>query len=202
MLLDAEAERVLRARAKHELRGRMRSLRATIPRGALDLRSERIVERVLGSARWAAASAVALFSPLLDRGEVDVRPLDAAARARGLTVLWPCLDGEQPALRACALDALEDRGHRFAEPPDDAPLGPTAPGLLVVVPALAFDGEGHRIGYGAGFYDRLLEGLGARATAIGVAYDFQLVAEVPVLPGDVAVAEVVTDARSIEPPAR
>lgn len=66
---------------------------------------------------------------------------------------------------------------------------------LVIVPAVAFDRKGNRIGRGKGYYDRLLSS--CRAITIGVGYDFQLVDEIDAEPHDVAVDFVVTDHNGI-----
>jgi 5-formyltetrahydrofolate cyclo-ligase len=58
------------------------------------------------------------------------------------------------------------------------------------VPAVAFDKDGNRLGRGKGFYDRLLNH--TKAVKIGVAYDFQLVDEIPVEPHDIPVDRVIT----------
>jgi 5-formyltetrahydrofolate cyclo-ligase len=68
---------------------------------------------------------------------------------------------------------------------------------LVLVPALAVAPSGHRLGYGAGFYDSLLPDVCPPAKALAVAYDFQLLVEVPTLPHDVPCDFIVTDAREI-----
>ena len=68
---------------------------------------------------------------------------------------------------------------------------------MIVVPALAVDPRGHRIGYGAGYYDRTLPRFAPPAVRRAVAFDFQLVAEVPSTEGDVAVDWIVTDARAL-----
>jgi 5-formyltetrahydrofolate cyclo-ligase len=92
---------------------------------------------------------------------------------------------------------LEERGLGFREPD---PALPEAASLdVIVVPALQIDGRGHRIGYGAGFYDRTLPRFAPPALAIGVVFSFQLVAEVPVTPGDVPLGLIVTDEQVIEP---
>ena len=70
---------------------------------------------------------------------------------------------------------------------------------VIVVPALQIDPRGHRIGYGAGFYDRALPRFAPPAVSVGVAFSFQLIAEVPVTEGDVAVALIVTDEQVILP---
>ena len=67
---------------------------------------------------------------------------------------------------------------------------------LIVVPAIAYDKRGNRVGRGKGYYDRLLQS--TAATKIGVGYDFQLISEdIPVEPHDVAVDIVITDRRML-----
>lgn len=66
---------------------------------------------------------------------------------------------------------------------------------MVVVPAVAYDRNGNRVGRGKGFYDRLLAD--TRATKVGVAYDFQLVDEIDTDPHDVKVDMVITESRVI-----
>lgn len=66
---------------------------------------------------------------------------------------------------------------------------------LIVVPAVAYDRRGNRLGRGKGFYDRLLSE--ARATKIGVGYEFQLVDELPTEPHDVPVDYVITQSMTI-----
>src|SRR5262245_13595765 len=75
--IDDEAEEALRRQAKAVLRKRARALRNTIPADALAARSARIVESVAGLPIVAAAERVALFWPIVERHEVDLRPLDA-----------------------------------------------------------------------------------------------------------------------------
>ncbi len=201
-IFDPELESVLRGQAKAELRKRMRAMRRAIPPTALAARAARIVERVLASQAFAQSSAVGLFWPLLHLGEIDVRPLDAAARQNGKLVAYPLLEPQgEMTLRCAEAELLEDRGHGFAEPPAAAPEVEVGERLLVVVPAMAVDLSGHRIGYGKGFYDRLLARISPPAVAMAVAYDFQLVAEIPWFEHDRPVNVIVTDVRlaAIEP---
>ena len=65
----------------------------------------------------------------------------------------------------------------------------------MIAPALAVDSRGHRLGYGRGFYDRLLATMPG-VTTVAVAYDFQLIGEVPTTEHDVALGWVVTDRRA------
>jgi len=191
----------LRRKVKGELRKRMRGVRQALPATAREARSSRIVERLLALPVLATARAVALFWPMLERGEVDLRPLDATLRARGLGVAYPCV---APGTSRMTFRLLEDpakmveRGLGFCEPPGEAAEAPPGALDLIVVPALVVDPSGHRIGYGAGFYDRTLPAFSPPAATASVAYDFQLLAEIPATPGDFPVGWVVTDARTID----
>lgn len=64
---------------------------------------------------------------------------------------------------------------------------------LIVVPAMAYDRQGHRLGRGKGFYDRLLAS--TKATKVGIAYEFQLVDEIPTEPHDVNMDIVIVPGR-------
>jgi 5-formyltetrahydrofolate cyclo-ligase len=192
----------LAVRAKQQLRARMRALRTAHPQKARAERSSRIVERVLALPEFQRARAIALFAPLVEGGEVDVRALDEAARAQGKRVYYPTIeqkgDRDHTAL-AEVRSALElaPRGRRFAEPPLGAALAERGDVELVLVPALAVAATGHRLGYGGGFYDAMLPDFCPPAVAVAVAYDFQLIAELPAEPHDVPCAFVITDARTL-----
>ncbi len=191
-------EDYIRRRVKAEIRKRMRGLRKTMPADACAKRSAAIVARLEALPAMRDARAVALFWPIEDRHEVDLRPLDAALRARGAKVAYPRIDPETRAMdfRFVADPvAMEEQGMGFREPPASSPLAGRGDLDVIVVPALAVDPRGHRLGYGAGFYDRALPLYAPPALALAVAYDFQLVAEVATTEGDVAVGVIVTDAR-------
>jgi 5-formyltetrahydrofolate cyclo-ligase len=192
----------LAAAAKHELRKRMRALRSAYPADALRLRSRAIVARAAALEVFRAARGVALFFPMGSQKEVDLRELDAEARRQGKRVYYPFLEARGDALVSglrltASLDDLAERGRRFAEPLPDAPEASRGDVELLFVPALAVAPSGHRLGYGAGFYDSLLPDLCPPAKAVAVAYDFQLLVELPTLPHDVPCDIALTDTRSI-----
>lgn len=192
------AEDELRVKVKAELRKRLRGVRKTLPPEAATERSSKIIATLEQHPAVVAAKRVALFWPIEARKEVDLRPLDRSLRARGVAIAYPAIDPDtnEMTFRLTAADRLEERGFGFAEPAADAP--DAAPLDVVVVPAIALDPSGHRIGYGAGYYDRTLPKYAPPAVTIGVAYDWQLVAEVPFTEHDVRVQWVVTDTRTIE----
>jgi 5-formyltetrahydrofolate cyclo-ligase len=186
----------IRMKVKAELRKRMRGLRNTTPASACAERSAKICAALAAHEALKAAKSVALFWPIVERHEVDLRELDAQLRARGVRIAYPSIDpdtGNMTFRLADHVATLDDAGYGFAEPPKDAPVATTLD--VVVVPALAADPTGHRIGYGAGYYDRTLPTYVPPAVGIAVAYDWQLIAEVPATAHDVRLAWVVTDLR-------
>jgi 5-formyltetrahydrofolate cyclo-ligase len=198
--IPSSAEEMLRVRVKSELRKRMRALRRALPAAACALRSSKIVERVAELEPVGRARRLCLFWPIEDRHEVDLRPLDATLRARGARVAYPGIDPETGAMTFRYVSdpgAMEEQGFGFREPSLREPEAPPGEIEVIVVPALALDPRGHRIGYGAGYYDRALPRYAPPAIAVGVAFDFQLVAEVPDSAADARVAWVVTDARAL-----
>jgi 5-formyltetrahydrofolate cyclo-ligase len=191
-------------RVKVEIRKRLRGLRKTTPLSACAERSSRIVDHLDALPAFRAAKAVALFWPIEERHEVDLRILDARLRARGVKVAYPAVLASGEMVFGFVDDIASMRPHAlgFQEPSLEEKEPPASPASVldldaIVVPAIAIDPTGQRIGYGAGHYDRALPAY-ARATTFGVAYDFQLIPEVPAMEGDVPVHWIVTDRRVLE----
>lgn len=185
-------------RAKRELRKRMRSVRAALPASAIAERSRLIADRVSALEAWSRAKTVALFSSMAD--EVQCEALVLRAKEQGKRVVLPVVVDEEPGL-IFRVSVDGERAYPLAmsafgidEPTESAPTVAFDEVDLVIVPALALDDRGHRIGYGRGYYDRTLVRC-ARARRVAVAFDFQLIAEVPTRAGDEPVHEVVTDKR-------
>ena len=196
--MDPE-ERLQRERAKVMMRTHARSFRASVPVSALEVRSERIRERLAALPVVAAAATIGLFWPIVRNNEVDLRPLVALWQAVGKRLAFPRVQGEGAPLAFAWVEdsaTLEERGRGFSEPPAHAPEATALE--VIVVPALLLDGRGHRLGYGAGYYDRTLRRFCPPGIAVAVAFDFQLAAEIPDLEDDVPVDRIVTDARTLE----
>ena len=133
----------------------------------------------LDSVEFSPGSVVAGYWPLGD--EIDPRALLEALAGRGCTIVLPVVTARAQPLTFRqweAGDALEDGLHGTVHPLADAPV--RVPGI-VLVPLLAFDSQGYRLGYGGGYYDRTLAALRAHAhiTAIGLAFAAQRVQAVP-----------------------
>jgi 5-formyltetrahydrofolate cyclo-ligase len=202
--LAGPTEDFLRRRVKAELRKRMRALRSALPIAACNERSGRIVERLLSLEALSCAKGVALFWPIERYHEVDLRPLGERLRDRGVRVAYPNVDVQTQAMTfrfVADPDTMQERSAQLVGLREPSAAQPEAiPGELevIVVPALAIDPTGHRIGYGTGYYDRTLPRFVPPATSVAVAFDFQLIAEVPRTQGDVAASYVVTDSRTLQ----
>jgi 5-formyltetrahydrofolate cyclo-ligase len=197
--IPSSAEDVLRRRVKGELRKRMRGLRKALPAAACNERSLKIVERLASLDVIAGARSVALFWPIESRHEVDLRSLDGKLRGRGARVAYPAVvdDGRSMIFRfASDVGAMVEGPMGVLEPAEGEPVAGPGDVDAIVVPALAIDTRGHRIGYGGGYYDRALLAHAPHAATVAVAYEFQLLAETPDTEGDVTVGWIVTDARS------
>lgn len=193
--ISPEEELFLRGRVKDELRRRIRAIRSKLPPEAQASRSASIAAHVEPLAAFEEASTVMAYVSI--HREADPRALIEAAWAMGKEVALPRVDPEKGAVvlhRHREGDALVRGSFGVPEPAMDAELVDDAAVDLVLVPAMAVDPRGHRIGYGKGYYDRLLPRL-TRATSCALIYDFQLISEAPSMPGDVPVDLIVTDAR-------
>ncbi len=136
---------------------------------------------------------VSAFMPV--RSEVDVRPLMFALGAKGARICVPAiLDKTTIEFRELVRGApLIDMGFGTVGPgPEAAVLDPT----LMLVPLAAFDGDGNRIGYGAGYYDRAIARLrdkGITPRLVGLAFDCQQVEAVPFEPHDIPLDAILTE---------
>lgn len=198
MDLDPDLVAQVSERAKRALRARMRALRQALPAAARSARSERICERVLALPEYATAQSIALFAP--QALEVDISRLDASARAADKLVYYPFMDPTPSGFttgfrRVDALAELADRGRKFLEPPPGLPQAERGDIDLVIVPALAVAANGHRLGYGSGYYDATLPDVCPPGVAVAVVFEFQLLLELPTSDNDVAVQTIVTDQR-------
>lgn len=189
----------IRLKVKAELRKRLRGVRKTTPIEACEARSRALVARLEAHEAVVAAKSIALFWPIVARHEVDLRALDTSLRARGVRIAYPAIDAETNVMTLRFVDeiaALEEKGYGFMEPAADAPEATALD--VVIVPAIAADATGHRIGYGAGYYDRTLPRFVPPAVSIVVAFDWQMVVEVPATEHDVRSQWVVTDVRTFD----
>ena len=198
MTLDRAASGKLLA-AKRELGARILRDRDATPAEDRATASASIAASLLMREDFASSKTVLLTLPF--GSEWDTRALLAAALARAKTVALPRVNLATRMLDICAITRLEHDavpGYRgIPEPCAHCALLDVATIDWVLVPGVAFDADGRRVGYGGGYYDRLLPLLRADAHRIAGAFELQLVERVPAASHDVAVEAIVTEARSI-----
>ena len=132
---------------------------------------------------------------LASRDEVNLDPYVADMLRAGFEVVAPRWNGETYELaRLKGLDGRHvRRGPMGIREPADAETVPPRDVGAWIVPGLAFTRGGKRLGYGGGWYDRLLASASASAVKIGVAYSFQIVDDLPSAPHDVPLTAIVDD---------
>ncbi len=174
--------------------------RDAIPLEERKVKDRMIQERLTGLAEYRRAGTVMLFASF--RSEVDTGPIIRDALGRGKRVVLPRVDRTRGALRLYAVRSVDELVPGFMGIPEPDPQRcvevPPGEPELVVMPGVAFDERGGRLGYGGGYYDRLLAGIRHRPVLVALAYEEQIVGEVPVSGHDVRVDKVVTDARVID----
>jgi 5-formyltetrahydrofolate cyclo-ligase len=174
------------------LRDRLLTLRRQLSPADIASRSQAVCARLAAENAYISARRIGAYYPFL--GEVDVLPQLAAAQAEGREVYLPRLmDGGSLSFARWSGEPLEKGPRGVLQPAAGGAVAELAELDLVIVPGLAFDRARQRLGLGAGFYDRTLGAAPRRPHTIGVAYNFQLVEEVPAdawdVPLDVVVAE-------------
>lgn len=148
-------------------------------------KSRRVKELALKGPFFGRAQRVMFYASTGE--EVDTRELMDEAWQRGKTVLLPSVDGARnelvPVVVRDRRGLVKGKLGIYEPVIDPENLLPPSELELVFVPGIAFDKWGNRLGRGGGFYDRFLAKLSPRAVKVGLAFDFQLVENVPLIPG-------------------
>jgi len=177
--------------SKDDLRARMRIRRAHLSLSEIEDRGAKVQRRVIESAPFSKAQNVAVYLPL--RGEVPTAEIVEASRRDGKALAVPSSQIADGDYRFAWLDG--DNATVAARYGIEEPVDPREAALedidLVILPGLAFDMRGVRLGQGAGVYDRLLRDFGG--VRLGLGFDFQIVAELPNEAHDIAVDYLATE---------
>jgi 5-formyltetrahydrofolate cyclo-ligase len=188
------------AASKRELRRQMRARRRALDRPAAAAEAALVAEAVVETPEFQCAPALALYAALPD--EISTQGIFERAAAVSKPCFFPrCAPGT--ALEFVAVDeweALRPGRYGVREPAADLAAGSLAPGSLVIVPGIAFDRRGYRLGQGKGYYDRAFPSRDPRRLRLfGVGFAFQLLDSVPVGEFDRAMDAVVTERGILRP---
>lgn len=183
---------------KTSLRARVQSTVAKIEPEEKAAASAAAVALLAQRTEWRNARTVLMFAPMPD--ELDLWPLVELGRTQGKTIALPSYDSTTDCYVCRGISDLERdliRGYRgIREPSVECPLILGNRLDLTLVPGVAFDLRGCRLGRGKGFYDRIL--LGVDSLTCGAVFDQRVVDEVPVEPHDIRVNCILTPTRWID----
>lgn len=176
---------------KYEIRQKIRNLKKMLSEADRLAAADSVFARIEESAAFQLAEKILMYHSLPD--ELDTRRFLRKWKDSKKFFL-PRVNGVNLELLPYDEQRLEIGSFHIEEPRGDD-VYPVEDIELIIVPGVAFDRKGHRLGRGKGFYDRLLQS--ARATKIGVGYQLQLVDELPSEPHDVAMDIVITEDTTI-----
>jgi 5-formyltetrahydrofolate cyclo-ligase len=179
---------------KKEIRKQALAERDNIPPQRRMAMSREIEERLFGLPEFRSAQVVMFFASF--RSEVDTETMIRRALRSGKRVILPKVAGNELALYEIRdLDADVETGAWGIPEPRPLIAAKLDEIDLMIMPGAAFDKRGNRLGYGAGFYDKLLPAF--KGTTVALAFEAQILSHVPAEPHDAPVKKIVTEKRVI-----
>ena len=188
---------------KKELRKKVQELRDALPPDERKELSRRVAENLWSVPEFATAQTVLFFISF--RSEVSTLPMIERALEEGKRVCVPCTNMDDKSMVASQLRDLENDllvgNYDILEPRPEC-LQPVPPEEIdvVLLPGVAFDLTGGRLGYGGGYYDRFLEKCRPGCLFIAPAFELQIVEHVPCADHDHHIHKIVTEERVIDCP--
>ncbi len=157
-----------------------------------------LCRKIMGLAKALDAHTLLLYYPV--KNEINLLPLASEALKLGLQVAFPISQTETLTLdfrRIGSPEELHTGAYGICEPSQNAPLPLLDSGAMCVVPALAYDKRGYRLGYGKGYYDRFLKDFSG--TSVGAVASDLLLDSLPTNQTDIAVDIIITETGVIRP---
>lgn len=175
---------------KSELRKALRERRRALSRQEQEKAAQDAAALLAGFLPYREAKTVMAY--IACRGELSLAPAIEDVLKQGKTLLLPRCDapGVMTARRVGSLKELVPGAYGLLEPAEDSEIIAPQQIDLILVPGVAFDRSGGRIGQGGGYYDRFLPGAGA--LRVGVCHDFALLERVPALAHDMRMDRILT----------
>ena len=182
---------------KHSLRSQLLAQRRALCPDLWSSSSLAAQLNLLSLVEYAKAGCIALYAPV--HNETDTGLILSSAFQAGKRVLYPAVCGPHMVFRSVErIEELREGAFGIMEPCSNGIDHQADEADLIVVPGVAFDMAGHRVGYGKGFYDRFLHHPDCRAYLVGLCHDFQLIdAEIPADAHDIPMGIVISDKRII-----
>lgn len=155
---------------------------------------ECILKKLIDSKSY--KDSLVLFTFVSFGSEVDTHKIISYALNDGKIVYVPKIKSKDKGIEIFRINTLSDLKPGYfniLEPLENCPVGNIKDIDLILIPGIAFDRNGGRIGYGAGFYDRFLTNINSAVPKLALAYQFQILGEVPMTELDVKVGGIISN---------
>ncbi len=176
---------------KQTVRSKIRATKALLTASEKKAAAESVWAMLENTAAFMMSDHILMYHSLAD--ELDTHGL-LKKWCRSKRFYLPRVNGVNLDILPFDPDTLEEGAYHIMEP-SGSETTPLSTIEMIIVPAVAYDVRGNRVGRGKGFYDRLLAD--AKAMKVGVGYDFQVVDEIDAEPHDVGVDVVITESRCL-----
>ncbi|MCG2709924.1 MAG: 5-formyltetrahydrofolate cyclo-ligase [Thermodesulfovibrionales bacterium] len=174
--------------------------RDAIPENIKEEKDAAIRQRIIRLPEFTDAKTIFFYASF--RSEVDTIEMIKISLSHGKQIILPRVDKENKKLLLYKIKDINELAQGYMGILEPSVSEGKLTGLddidLIIIPGAAFDVSGNRLGYGAGFYDRLLAGIKKKIPIIAPAYEEQIVDDIPSEPHDIKVDKIVTDKRVIE----
>lgn len=185
---------------KKKLRERIKNQRDALPDKIREEKSQRIAHRFLSLPEFQSARCIMCYVTF--QSEVDTIPIIESSLNQRKMVTVPLAEKTHRRLLISEVRDINRElvpgSYGIREPAENFRRIISSRLLdLMIIPGVAFDFHGNRLGYGGGYYDRLLKTLSSGVPLIALAYDLQVVEEIPAKHHDIKVYKIVTESRLI-----
>ncbi|GKU30413.1 5-formyltetrahydrofolate cyclo-ligase [Clostridium folliculivorans] len=179
---------------KKEIRKKILEYRETIDENQRKMWDEEIFKSLINSDLYKRSNTIFAFVSF--KSEVDTHKIINHALSNGKTICVPKINSKQEGIKIYKIDnfdQLKEGYFGILEPVESCEKVDSNTLDLILMPGVAFDRHGGRVGYGAAFYDRFLSNMSKQVYKVALAYDFQVMDTVPMDEHDVKIDGVITE---------
>ncbi|MCM8710349.1 5-formyltetrahydrofolate cyclo-ligase [Clostridium sp. SYSU_GA19001] len=179
---------------KNQLRNHMKTIRDFIIAEEKDQYDRVIFNKVINSEYYNKSSIIFVYVSF--NSEVDTHRIIKHALENNKIICVPKIINKTKGMKAVRINTIEElkrNSFGILEPENFSNIINPEEIELMIIPGLAFDKKGGRVGYGAGYYDKYIKAAKKNIKKVGLAYRFQLVSEVPKEEHDVVMDVIITD---------
>lgn len=179
---------------KDNIRSLIKEKRNALTEEEKRVKDEKIFTKIINSDYYKNSNVIFVYVSF--KGEVDTHKLIKYSLNIGKTICVPKVISKKEGMEAIIINSFDELNpgkYNILEPKDSCKKIDTNRIELILMPGVAFDKNGGRIGYGGGFYDRFLNKIDSKIPKIALAYDFQILKSIPCEEHDIKVDGIITD---------